>query len=144
MTALAALVDHLRLSARDIARTEAFYDPLMRCLGHAREPRDDGGLAWGADDASGRRQWLIVTPAAPALRDEPHRYLAPGLHHVAFNARDRAEVDRAHAVLVGHGAEIIEGPGEYDDDPRCYAVFARDPDGMKVEVLHVTPGAPAG
>ena len=52
----------------------------MRCLGHAREPRDDGGL---------------------------------------------------------------EGPGEYDDDPRCYAVFARDPDGMKVEVLHVTPGAPA-
>jgi len=63
-----------------------------------------------------------------------------------LSARDiaRAEVDRANAVLVRHGAEIIEGPSEYDDDPRCYAVFARDPDGMKVEVLHVTLGAPAG
>ena len=80
MTGVAALVNHLRLSARDIVRAEV----------------------------------------------------------------DRAEVDRAHAVLVRHGAEIIEGPSEYDDDPRCYAVFARDPDGMKVEVLHVTLGAPAG
>jgi len=72
--------------------------------------------------------------------------LAALVNHLRLSARDiaRAEVDRAHAVLVRHGAEIIEGPSEYDDDPRCYAVFARDPDGMKVEVLHVTPGAPAG
>jgi len=68
------------------------------------------------------------------------------VNHPRLSARDiaRAEVDRARAVRVRHGAEIIEGPSEYDDDPRCYAVFARDPDGMKVEVLHVTPGAPAG
>ena len=67
------------------------------------------------------------------------------VNHLRLSARDiaRSEVDRAHAVLVRHGAEIIEGPSEYDDDPRCYAVFARDPDGMKVEVLHVTLGAPA-
>ena len=26
---------------------------------------------------------------------------------------------------------------EYDDDPDCYAVFFRDPDGVKLEVLHV-------
>jgi hypothetical protein len=68
------------------------------------------------------------------------------VNHLRLSARGiaRAEVDRARAVLVRHGAEIIEGPSEYDDDPRCYAVFARDPDGMKVEVLHVTLGAPAG
>ena len=67
------------------------------------------------------------------------------VNHLRLSARDivRAEVDRAHAVLVRHGAEIVERPSEYDDDPRCYAVFARDPDGMKVEVLQVTLGAPA-
>jgi len=75
------------------------------------------------------------------------------VNHLRLSARDiaraevdRAEVDRARAraVLVRHGAEIVERPSEYDHDPRCYAVFARGPDGMKVEVLHVTPGAPAG
>ena len=54
------------------------------------------------------------------------------VNHLRLSARDiaRSEVDRAHAVLVRHGAEIVEGPSECDDDPRCYAVFARDPDGM--------------
>jgi catechol 2,3-dioxygenase-like lactoylglutathione lyase family enzyme len=114
-----------------------FYDPLMRCLGFAPEPRDDGGRAWGTADASGRMQWLILTPAPPEHAGLRHTYLAPGLHHVAFNARDRAHVDEVHGVVLGQGAEIIEAPSEYDDEPDCYAVFFRDPDGFKLEVLHV-------
>jgi hypothetical protein len=42
-----------------------------------------------------------------------------------------------HDVLLRQGAEIIEAPSEYDDDPDSYAVFFRDPDGFKLEVLHV-------
>jgi glyoxylase I family protein len=130
-------VNHLRLSVRDIGASARFYDPLMRCLGFVPEPRDDGGRAWGTADATGRMQWLILTPAAPEHAAVPHTYLAPGLHHVAFNARDRAHVDRVHDVLVRQGAEVIEPPSEYDDEPDCYAVFFRDPDGFKLEVLHV-------
>jgi catechol 2,3-dioxygenase-like lactoylglutathione lyase family enzyme len=130
-------VNHLRLTVRDIDASARFYDPLMRCLGFAPEPRDDGGRAWGAADATGRMQWLILTPAAPEHAGLRHTYLAPGLHHVAFNARDRAHVDEVHDVLLGQGAEIIEAPSEYDEEPDCYAVFFRDPDGFKVEVLHV-------
>jgi catechol 2,3-dioxygenase-like lactoylglutathione lyase family enzyme len=130
-------VNHLRLSVRDIDASARFYDPLMRCLGFAPEPRDDSGRAWGTADATGRMQWLILTPAAPEHAAVPHIYLAPGLHHVAFNARDRAHVDRVHDVLVRQAAEVIEPPSEYDDEPDCYAVFFRDPDGFKLEVLHV-------
>jgi catechol 2,3-dioxygenase-like lactoylglutathione lyase family enzyme len=128
-----SLFAHLRLSVRDVDASVRFYGPLMACLGHAREPRDDDGAAWG----SGGR-WFILTPAPPELRDEPHRYLAPGLHHVAFEAASRAEVDRANAALDDLGAEVIEAASEYDHDPASYAVFARDPDGFKVEVVHVT------
>ena len=130
-------VNHLRLSVRDIDWSARFYDPLMHCLGFAPEPRDDGGQAWGTPDATGRMQWLILTPAAPEHAGLPHTYLAPGLHHVAFNARDRAHVDEVHDVLLGQGAEIIEAPSEYDEEPNCYAVFFRDPDGFKLEGLHV-------
>ena len=108
---LPGFVNHLRLSVRDMEASARFYDPLMRCLGFAPEPRDDGGRAWGTADASGRMQWLILTPAPPE-------------HAV-------------HGVVLGQGAEIIEAPSEYDDEPDCYAVFFRDPDGFKLEVLHV-------
>ena len=131
-------INHLRLSVRDTARSARFYDPLMRALGYAPEPRDDDGFAWGQPDDRGRMQWLIITPAAPELRAEPHRYLAPGFHHLAFDADHRAHVDRVHELLVGQEAEILEAPSEYDDDPSSYAVFFRDPDGHKLEVVHVS------
>jgi catechol 2,3-dioxygenase-like lactoylglutathione lyase family enzyme len=127
-------VDHLRLTVSDIESARAFYDPLMRSLGFAAEPRDDGGLAWGTPDAGGRTQWLILSPAT---RGQPHDPRSPGLHHVAFNARDREHVDHVHAVLLTRGAEILDPPGEYADEPDHYAVFFRDPDGLKLEVLHV-------
>jgi catechol 2,3-dioxygenase-like lactoylglutathione lyase family enzyme len=56
---------------------------------------------------------------------------------VAFNASDRAHVDRVHELLRTVGAEILDPPGEYDDEPDHYAVFFRDPDGFKLEVLSV-------
>jgi catechol 2,3-dioxygenase-like lactoylglutathione lyase family enzyme len=132
-----SLVNHLRLTVSDIDASRAFYDPLMRCLGLRPEPRDDGGLAWGVPDRDGGMQWLILTPATVA---RPHDARAPGFHHVAFNARDRAQVDHAQEVLVGLGAEIIDPPAEYDDEPDHYAVFVRDPDGLKVEVVYVDRG----
>ena len=42
-----------------------------------------------------------------------------------------------HELLVGLGAEILDAPAEYDYDPGYYAVFARDPDGFKIEVVHI-------
>lgn len=127
-------VNHLRLSVTDVAASERFYDPLMRALGFERAPRDDGGLAYGCPDASGTIQWLIVTPAA---RVGAHGTGAPGLHHVAFDARDRAHVDAVGDVLAAHGARILEGPKEYDHEPDHYAVFCLDPDGIKLEVVFV-------
>jgi catechol-2,3-dioxygenase len=127
-------INHLRLTVSDIEAARALYDPLMRCLGFSGEPRDDGGLAWGAPDAGGRMQWLILTRATGEQRHDPR---SPGLHHVAFNARDRAHVDRVHDLLLTVGAEILGAPSEYDDEPDHYAVFFRDADGFKLEVVHV-------
>lgn len=83
-------------------------------------------------------QWLILTPVAAELRDAPaHDRTAPGFHHLALNADDRDQVDRAHGVLVKAGADIRDPPAEYDYNPGYYAVFARDPDGFKIEVVHI-------
>jgi glyoxylase I family protein len=125
-----AFVDHLRLSVRDVAASQAFYDPWLRVLGFEPEPRDDDGAAWGRPGAS---EWLILTPAS---REREHDLRAPGLHHVAFAAGSRAIVDDVGRVLTGLRAEIVQGPREYDREPDRYAVFFLDPDGIKLEVIH--------
>ena len=77
---------------------------------------------------------LILTPAR---RGREHDLLAPGLHHVAFAAESQATVDEVGAVLARLGAEILQGPRPYDHEPDRYAVFFLDPDGIKLEVIHV-------
>ncbi len=59
-----------------------------------------------------------------------------GLHHIAFRAESREQVDERAAWLRGRGAEIESGPKEYTYAEGYYAVFFYDPDGLKLEILH--------
>lgn len=69
-----------------------------------------------------------------------HRRYAPGLHHLAWRAGSREDVDRLHALLVAHGIEVLDPPAHYPQYwGDYYAVFFEDPDGMKLEVVHA-PG----
>lgn len=133
----AGSINHLRLSVRDVVATERFYGPLLGLLGYTQVPRDDDGRAWGRPAPEGGTQWLIFTPAAAEHRDAPHDLAAPGFHHLALNATDRAQVDAVHRLLRERGAEILDAPAEYDYEPGYYAVFFRDPSGFKLEVVHV-------
>jgi hypothetical protein len=40
-------------------------------------------------------------------------------------------------IVAELGAEVLDPPGEYADQPDHYAVFFRDPNGFKLEVVHV-------
>jgi len=62
----------------------------------------------------------------------------PGaLHHLAFKATSRAEVDRLHSELKGIGATIVSPPQEYPEytPPGYYALFFKDLEGIKYEIV---------
>ena len=65
----------------------------------------------------------------------PYDRYAVGIHHLAFFASSRGEVDERAEWLRRGGAEIESGPAEYDYMPGYYAVFFYDPDGIKLEIL---------
>jgi catechol 2,3-dioxygenase-like lactoylglutathione lyase family enzyme len=66
-----------------------------------------------------------------------HRRRPGALHHLAFRAGSRAEVDRLHDEIEAIGARIVAPPREYPDytPPGYYAFFFKDPDGIKYEVV---------
>ena len=49
----------------------------------------------------------------------------------------REAVDERAAWLAERGAEIESGPAEYWYLPGYYAVFFYDPDGIKLELVHL-------
>ena len=66
------------------------------------------------------------------------RSMSPGaLHHLAFRATSRADVDRLHLELQAIGATIVSPPREYPEymPDGYYALYFKDPEGIKYEIV---------
>lgn len=132
-------INHLRLTVSDVARAKAFYDPLMTRLGYLRVEESATRLAWASWAPHGTLHWFIMGVSNPTSSNRAHDRYSPGLHHLAWNVEDRAAVDTIHAFLVGRGVPILDPPAEYDYEPGYYAFFFCDPDGLKLEIMHIAP-----
>ena len=129
-------INHLRLTVTDIARAKGFYDPILNRLGYDLVEADETRLAWAGWAPHGTLHWFIMS-AASLTKPTTHDRSTPGFHHLAWNVASRADVDAFHVFLVEHGVPILDAPAEYDYEPGYYAVFFADPDGLKLEVMHV-------
>jgi glyoxylase I family protein len=127
-------VHHVDLVVSSIERSLPFYRDLLGPLGwHViREVEGERGeTIWYL----GGRGTSIGLREAQSEGDAD-RY-AVGLHHLAFEAWSRGVVDERAEWLRGAGAELESEPQEYGYTPGYYAVFFYDPDGLKLEILHV-------
>jgi glyoxylase I family protein len=132
-------VHHVDLVVSSIERSLPFYRDLLAPLGYHRISEVEG--------ERGETIWYLSGPdVAVGLRvaqteDGVDRYRV-GLHHLAFEAWSRAMVDERFGWLRSQGATIESGPEEYGYVPGYYALFFYDPDGLKLEIVHV-PGQAA-
>ena len=131
-------IHHVDLVVSSIERSLPFYRDLLGPLGwhgvgEVKGERDETiWYLWGPGSSLGVREAL-------SSRDAPFDRYEVGLHHVAFEAGSRAAVDERAAWVITQGVEVESGPEEYWYSPGYYAVFFYDPDGMKLEIVHV-PG----
>jgi glyoxylase I family protein len=79
-------MNHLRLTASDVPRAEAFYTPILEFMEYRLVQRNDAHLAWSAASPFGLK-WIIVTAAHAERFNRDHDRYSPGLHHFAWNAR---------------------------------------------------------
>jgi glyoxylase I family protein len=129
-------LSHVDLTVADLPRSVEFYERVLGRLGYRRlDGVGVGAPCWGISDRSGGVFTIALKPARAERRMTAHDRHAPGLHHLAFHADSREEVDDFHAFLVGIGATVLDPPAEYDYTPGYYATFFADPDGIKLEVV---------
>lgn len=127
------LINHLDLTVSDLERSTVFYESLLSHLGYRRSSEYGGEVP----------NWVVrAGPVSLSIglhrarASTPHDRYAPGLHHVAFHAASRADVEAAHELVKRIGGVVLDPPAEYDYTPGYYAVFFADPDGLKLEVVH--------
>jgi catechol 2,3-dioxygenase-like lactoylglutathione lyase family enzyme len=127
-------LDHIYLSVSDLARSERFYDPVMRLLGFRK---GDKPIA-GEPHAHYFNRTLQIS-LRPARSSGPHDPYAPGLHHLCLQLARSAEVDAAAEALRELSIEATT-PRLYPEyHPHYYATFFDDPDGLRLELVCRTP-----
>lgn len=133
-------VHHIDLNVSDVAASKAVYGPVLEFLGYTQVKDEPNGCEWDLTSREGSGASIGLRLCDPGeARHRHHRY-APGLHHLAWRAESREDVDRLHELLVEKGIKVLDPPAHYPEySGDYYAVFFEDPDGMKLELVHA-PG----
>jgi glyoxylase I family protein len=127
-------VHHIDLTVIDLATSTPFYDKVLGFLGYRKTREDDVGSNWELREND---RLICEVDIRPAHSDRAHDRYSAGLHHLAWHAESRGDVDRLHELLLAMGARILDAPADYPQyGAGYYAVFFADPDGLKLEFVH--------
>ena len=99
---------HLDLTVGDLGRSKPFYELVLGFLGY-RCVKDTPRIAvWDLTLPDG----VCGIAIRPAERQREHDRYTVGLHHFAWNADNRQDVDRLHERLVAAGITILDAPAK--------------------------------
>jgi catechol 2,3-dioxygenase-like lactoylglutathione lyase family enzyme len=135
------IIDHVQITVRDMSVAVPFYDKLLPILGFDIQKRVCAVIdehEFRVVEYTHPRLTFAITSPRSAFADDTINRRKPGaLHHLAFKAESRAEVDRLHRELKGIGATIVSPPREYPEytPPGYYALFFKDLEGIKYEIV---------
>jgi len=134
------IIDHIQITVKDIKVAEEFYDKFLPILGFDIDTKVSAIIK--------EHDFLVVEYTHPLLafaitspreifkNDTINRRKPGSLHHLAFQAESRNEVDEIHEQLKKIGANIVNEPSlhpEYGDN--YYAVYFKDTEGIKYEIV---------
>lgn len=118
------VIDHISIQCADVSASAAFYDAVLAALGASRVMDLGQAIGYGTDPKP--EFWIGARTTGEGFRES----------HIAFAARDRAEVASFFDAAVSSGAEVLHEPRLWPEyHPNYYGAFVRDPDGNNVEAV---------
>lgn len=134
-------IHHIGITVNNWEKSAAFYYTLAEALG-ARPFIDNLGAPHRREDGKviifvGEGFMFSLWEAFDENKANTFKDYNIGLHHFAFDASSREDVDALYEKMKAIGAEIVDAPQEYDYVPGYYAVFFRDPEGIRIEYAYV-------
>ncbi len=117
-------IDHVTIKVKDLASAKRFYAAALQPLGYEVLMEVDGFVGLGVNQKPDLWLATYAVTAPPA--------------HVAFVAKDEAQVDAVHAAALAAGGKDNGAPGPRPEyHPGFYGTFVLDPEGNNLEaVIH--------
>jgi catechol 2,3-dioxygenase-like lactoylglutathione lyase family enzyme len=135
------IIDHIQITVRDMNVAIPFYDRFLPLLGFDLQKKCSAVIDEHefhvVEYVHPRLAFAITSPRPAVAADAVHRRRPGALHHLAFRAESRADVDRLLVELKQIGAIIVSEPRNYPEyvPQPYYALFFKDLEGIKYEIV---------
>ena len=134
------IVDHIQITVKDMDLAVPFYDKFLPLLGFDIQNKASAVIEehdfYVVEYIHPLLAFAITSPRKAFIGDGINRRKPGALHHLAFKAESRAEVDRLFSELKEIGATIVSKPKVYPEHgPNYYALFFKDLEGIKYEIV---------
>ena len=135
------VIDHIEITVEDMSTASPVSDRLLPLLGFDLRNRSEAMVERHEKHVVSYehpRLGFAITSPLPAFASEVINRRKPGsLHHRAFRAKSRADVDRLYLELQAIGATIVSPPREYPEYAPVgyYAFYFKDLEGIKYEIV---------
>lgn len=134
------IIDHIQITVKDMKAAEAFYDRFLPILGfdisrkvEAFIDEHDFHVIEYTHDLLA---FAITSPRQVYKNETIHRRKPGALHHLAFKAETREEVELAYMQLQKIGAAAITAPKLYPEyGEKYYAIYFKDTQNIKYEIV---------
>lgn len=120
------LIDHIQLVVKDLNASKKFYLAVFETL----------GIPLGGE---GPDFFWVDELFISSVDSRASAGKLTGRTHLAFQAKDRAMVEKFHKAALAAGAQDNGAPGERPYHPGYYAAFVIDPDGNNIEAVFHGP-----
>jgi glyoxylase I family protein len=125
-------IDHIYITVRDMARSEAFYDKVLaQALGFRKNRFEIGGDPHVQYYC---RNFGYVF--RPARSDSAHDPYSAGLHHFCLRVESIADVESVAQQLQAARIDATPAALHPGYAPDYWATFFTDPDGVRLEVTN--------
>ena len=118
------MIAHISLPVNNYAKSKQFYCDVLASLGYQNNM--EYGEAAGFNDGENTDFWINKEKTVVPL-------------HLAFEAKDRKQVEAFYEAALKAGAKDNGGPGYRDYSPGYFAAFVLDRDGHNIEAVWYDP-----
>ena len=133
-------IDHIQITVKNLKVAEDFYDKFLPIIGFDINRKVTAFIKehdFHVIEYTHDLLAFAITSPREAFKNETINRRKPGaLHHLAFEANSRDEVDKAYKELIKIGANIVSEPQihpEYSEN--YYAVYFKDLENIKYEIV---------
>lgn len=135
------VIDHIQITVKDLEVAEPFYDKLLPILGFDISRKSKGFVPEHDFEVVEYYHPLLIfginSPREAFRNENIHRRKPGALHHLAFKATSKEEVDKIYPEVLKAGAQIVDKPKFYPQHGESYyALFFKDPEGIKFEIVY--------